>query len=64
VSLSLERTIEGGSTVTMTLRDPDRMLFRQRAKRTRPIKQSRGGARTHATPSKSTRAGSRCSRPT
>jgi hypothetical protein len=39
VSLSLERTIEGGSTITMTLRDPDRMLFRQRAKRTRPIKQ-------------------------
>jgi hypothetical protein len=39
VSLSIERTIEGGSTITMTLRDPDRQLFRQRAGRTRPIKQ-------------------------
>jgi hypothetical protein len=46
VALALERTIEGGSTVTMTLRDPDRLLFRQRARRTVPIKQT--GRRAHA----------------
>jgi hypothetical protein len=57
VSLALERTIEGGSTVTMTLRDPDRQLFRQRARRTRPIKQRGRKARVQARPRARSRRG-------
>jgi hypothetical protein len=64
VSLSLERTIEGGSTITMTLRDPDRQLFRQRADARARSSSAGARPRTSATPCSSTRAGSRCSRPT
>lgn len=35
VALSMARTMEGASTVTMTLRDPNGRLFSERAKRTR-----------------------------
>lgn len=35
VSLSMERTIEGGSTVTMALRDPNGRVFSERAARMR-----------------------------
>lgn len=37
VELSLERTIEGGSTITMRLADPDGRLFARRARRTHAL---------------------------
>ena len=44
VSVKLERTIEGGSTVTLVIADPEQRLFSRRAKRTRSLADPRSRA--------------------